>query len=442
MRPRALALLLLVVPSLARVAPLAADWESLSTARLAGDSAYLRARSQLRQAELALAQHGRAYLPYLALRSASPTSPGTTSSIKVTDGALQSSALAAELRFENLFGAEIAFTAPFVFGGSSPPGFGNPSITVSRAIVEESAADLLRARADQLRAAASVEEAAADVRIGLVSDVLDAWRSARVVASHRKNLATLERLRDVTRSESDAREVERRILQARRAILVAEAALEAIDPEVRAEAEALYPEVRELVEGWIRALPPQGARPSESAEVAAERLELAAAERERSLWFLPWLPNPTLSASLGYDLDKPGLTWQVSLLFSTDLLDRGERAAEASARREAPELARIGLASAERSRERAATSAWNALEVLDIDRRLQALDIEDAREIAEQWRELFARGFVTEEDVVMVETDLAVEELDAVRIEHDALKKQLELLQLFVSSPGGEARLP
>ena len=344
MRPRALALLLLVVPSLARVAPLAADWESLCAARLAGDSAYLRAQSQLRQAELALAQEERFYLPYLALRSVSPTSPGSTSSLKVTDGALQSSALAAELRFENLFGAKVAFTAPFLFGGSAPPGLGTPSVTVSRAIVEESAADLLRARADLLRAAASVEKAAADVRLGLISDVLDAYRSARVVASHRKNLATLERLRDVTRSASDAREVERRILQAQRAILVAEAALEAIDAGVRAEAEALYPGVRQLVEGWVRALPRKGTLPPESAELEALRLELAAAERQRSLWFLPYLPNPTLSASLGYDLDKPGLTWQVSLLFSADLLDRGERAAEASARREAPELARIGIA--------------------------------------------------------------------------------------------------
>jgi outer membrane protein TolC len=261
-----------------------------------------------------------------------------------------------------------------------------------------------------------------------------------VVASHRRNLATLERIRTVTRSETDAREVERRILQARRAILLADAALEAIDAGVRAEAEALYPRVREMVEGWVRALPRKGVPPPESAEIAALRLELAAAERERSLWFLPYLPNPTVSASLGYDLDEPGLTWQVALFFSTDLVDRGERAAAASTRREAPELARLGLESAERSRQRAVASAWNALEVLDLDRRIQALDVEDAREIAAQWRELFARGFITEEDVVMAEIDLAVAELDAVEIEHDILRKQLELLQLLGSAPGGEAR--
>ena len=60
----------------------------------------------------------------------------------------------------------------------------------------------------------------------------------------------------------------------------------------------------------------------------------------------------------------------------------------------------------------------------------------------EQWQELFARGFITEEDVVMVEIDLTAEELDAVRIEHDVLRKQLELLQLFGSPFGDEARLP
>jgi hypothetical protein len=63
-----------------------------------------------------------------------------------------------------------------------------------------------------------------------------------------------------------------------------------------------------------------------------------------------------------------------------------------------------------------------------------------AREIVEQWRELFAGGFVTEEDVVMVEIDLTVEELDAVGIEHAYLRKQLELLQYFHSASGGEAK--
>ena len=285
-----------------------------------------------------------------------------------------------------------------------------------------------------------MEKAASDVRLGLVSDILDAYRSVRVVESHRRNLATLERLRDVTRSETDVRAVERRILQARRAILLADAALQAIDAGVTAEAEALYPEVQERVRGWVRAMPGKGTPPPDSAELAAQRLELAAAERERSLWFLPYLPNPTVSASLAYDLDKPGLSWQVALLFSTDIVDRGERAVASSARREGPDLARLGLESAQRSLERSVASAWNALEVLDLDRRIQALDVEDARELVKQWKELFARGFVTEEDVVMVEIDLAVEELDAVEIEHDYLRKQLELLPYFGSALGGETK--
>jgi hypothetical protein len=439
-RARPLALFLFLIPSLVRVVPLAADWETLYAARLAGSLAYRKALSQLRQAELKVAQQERVYLPYFGLRSASATSPTSTSSIRVTDGVLQSSAIAAELRFENLLGADLTITAPLVFGGSPAPAFGNPSITLSRPILAESGTELLRSRAAFIRARASVEKAASDVRLGLVSDILDAYRSVRVVESHRRNLATLERLRDVTRSETDVRAVERRILQARRAILVADAALQAIDAEVRAEAEALYPEVQERVEGWVRELPGNEAPTPESAEVAAQRLELAAAERERSLWFLPYLPNPTLSASLAYDLEKPGLSWQVSLLFSTDVVDRGERAVASSARREGPDLARLGLESAERSLERSVASARNALEVLDLDRRIQALDVEDARQIVEQWQELFARGFVTEEDVVMVEIDLAVEELDAVEIEHDYLRKQLELLPYFRSAVGGGAK--
>ncbi len=440
MRVRALALSLLLVPSLARVAPLAADWEALYAARLAGNLAYRKAQSQLRQAELKVAREERVYLPYLGLRSASPTSPTSTSSIRMTDGVLQSSALAAELRFENLLGADLTFTAPLVFGGSLAPAFGNPSVSLSRPILAESGTELLRSRAALIRARGSVEKAASDVRLGLVSDILDAYRSVRVVESHRRNLATLERLRDVTRSETDVRAVERRILQARRAILLADGALQAIDAEVKAEAESLYPEVQERVRGWVRAMPGKGAPPPESAELAAQRLELAAAERERSLWFLPYLPNPTVSASLAYDLDKPGPSWQVSLLFSTDIVDRGERAVASNARREGPDLARLGLESAQRSLERSVASAGNALEVLDLDRRIKALDVEDARELVKQWKELFARGFVTEEDVVMVEIDLAVEELDAVEIEHDYLRKQLELLPYFGSALGGETK--
>jgi outer membrane protein TolC len=439
-RARTLALLLLLVPSLARVAPLAADWETLYAARLADNLAYRKALSQLRQAELEVARQQRVYLPYLGLRSVSPTSPTSTSSISMTDGVLQSSALAVELRFENLFGADLTFMAPLVFGGSPAPAPGNPNVTLSRPILAEPETKLLRAHAALIRAGGSVQKAASEVRLGLVSDILDAYRSVRVVETHRRNLATLERLREVTRNETDVRAVERRILQARRAILVADEALQAIDAGVRAEAEALYPEVKERLKDWVQAVPAKGAPPPESAELAALRLELTAAERERSLWFLPYLPNPTVSAGLAWDFDKPGLSWQVSLLFSTDVIDRGERQAASRARREGPDLARIGLESAERSLQRSVASAWNALEVLDLDRRLQSLDMEDAREIVEQWRELFAGGFVTEEDVAMVEIDLTVEELDAVGIEHAYLRKQLELLQYFHSAPGGEAK--
>ncbi|MCX7030325.1 MAG: TolC family protein [Spirochaetes bacterium] len=425
---------LLLLPLLAVVAPLAADWDASYAARLEENLAYRQALTQLRQAELKAAQEERPYLPYLGV--------GTSGQfgVSILDGELQASVITTELRFENLLGADLTFAVPLSFGGASPAGLGNPSVTLSRRIFEETQSSLLKARAALIRARASMEKAASDVRLGLVTDILDAYRSVRVVESHRRNLAVLERLREVTRSETDARAVERRILQARRAILQADAALQAMDAEVRANVEALYPEAQERIRTWVRSMPPKGSPAPSSAELEAQRLELEAAERERALAFLPYVPNPTLSASLTYDPDERKLGWRFSVLFSTDVIDRGERATAAFLRREGPAIERMTLESAKKSLERSVASAWTALEVLDVDRQIQALDVEDVRETAKRWQALFSRGFVSEEDLAMVEIDLAVEELDAVEIEHEYVKQQLKLLRYYGSARAEGAR--
>lgn len=218
---------------------------------------------------------------------------------------------------------------------------GNPSLSVTRQLFEEFDVELLSARADLIRSRESEITAYADVRTELVSEVFDAWISLRILDDARRRLEMAERLRASSRDETGIRDLERSLLQAERSLLQAERALREIDSRIVEYADALYGEIGDRFDLWVEGLPEPDAIPTTSAAISAQELDLAAAEARRARSFLPYIPNPTFSATIGYDreLDEP--FWTLSVQFSVTLLDRGERALSALQRRETADIERL-----------------------------------------------------------------------------------------------------
>jgi hypothetical protein len=408
----------------------AADFESLLASRLESSSSYRNTLISLRKAELAEAQFTEAFIPNVSL-SANGNQQG---GVVLRDGEFQPVSLRGTVSFSGLLGADLTLSLPVTFGssrpGDAPAAIGNPSLSISRRLFPETDLRRLSARASLIRARDAVVRAEADHFIGLVSDILSAKRAVTTLGNYRSSAAVRERLAEVTVNSASQREVQRALLQAKRTLLQAEASLRTVPAEILSNLDSLYEEVYASGETWFRNFPAARTVPATSAEIEALTLDLQAAELERSRWFLPYLPNPTVSAGLEWDTGRNRLSWSISFQLSATVLDKGERAVSALERRETAEIRGLTLEARRTGLIEEARQAWDRLELLELDRRIAELDLTDRREALERQRALFEAGFATEEDLVLAEVSYTSAELQLLQTEHEHFLQRLRIMRL------------
>ncbi len=424
-------LLVLTIGSTAPV--LAISWDELLDERLNESVSYRQAALQRRQAELRVAQLDQFYVPYVSIGT-----PGQTSIRYVggEGGGFQPFNLVPSVSFTNVLGADISLGLPITVRPEPADQqdtltIGDPTLTVSRRLFEETDAAALNARAALIRARDAEASAYADVRVGLVTEVFEARSGAQTLANTRTQLDIARRLREASRDETAVRGLTRSILQAERAVIQAERALRPIDARVAANADALYDEILDRFDEWIAALPDRETTPEASPAIRAQQLTVAAADARRARSFLPYIPNPTFDASVTYDRDENEIGWSIGLRFSVPIVDRGERAFAALERRETAEIEAIRLDSAVDAFDRTVRSAWEELELLEIDTRIRQLDLEAQQESAERARALYEQGFATEETLISEELALSGARLQLERAMNSYRAQQLRVLRFF-----------
>ena len=403
----------------------AQSWDQLYQARLQASSAYLESKLALKTAELAYDQYAKAYIPTVAIATT------TSSSLSLGSSGFSSGSLIPSITFENLLGADLAIKAPLV-ASSGSLGFGNPSVSLTRKLFVETEADRLDALAAVAAAGATVRNAENAARIALATDILNANYYASLLEVDRRNLATLERVRKATVEPAYARELDKRILQAQRSMLVAQAALKNVAADVRPNAEALNAEVLRMQEEWAKYVDSgDPSEPADSLEIQGLKLSLEAAERRKAFALLPWLPNPSVTASLSYDADAGALDWGLSFSLSYKAFDKGQNSLAALKRGEYPKILAIKLDTARRSRADGIRKTRDALDLLALDRRIQDLEIADADDAARLMQRLYDGGYATEDNLVIAQIDLEVERILGRKIDFDILIQRLNLANYF-----------
>jgi len=238
-------------------------------------------------------------------------------------------------------------------------------------------------------------------------------------------------VRVATKDSIAIRELDRRILQAKKAILVATNALADIDDDVKLNIDALNSDVLSMQDSWTTAI--DGTAPASSLEIRALECSLDAAKRRQSFSILPYLPNPSVTASLSYNLDKNTLDWGFSFSLSYDAIDKGERALSAYKRQEYPEIIALKLESTRKNLADGVRKIKENLELLKLDRQIQDLTIADAKDAADLMARLYSGGFISEENYVIAQIDLAVETINGQKIDFDILLQRLNLANYFDS---------
>lgn len=397
------------------------DWSTILADRLEESVEYREATLERRGAEVRAGVRTRPVAPYLEIGT------GQTG-ILIEDGELQPVQLRSTLALRHILGATVELGVPFLLTESEEI-TGPVSVRISRPLFSEDGADASGARAALLRARNRERSVYLDVKLGLVREILDARYSMQLLQANRANLHVLERVYELAVDPQDRREVSRRILRMERGILQAEYRLQDLDDRVRREGESLYSEVMALSELWLEEISPEMLLPAASPTLLAQEYELVAAQFRADRSFLPWVPNPLFRAGVEYDPWEESFQWSLSVQFDMTVLDRGERQLEYIRRREQVEIERLRLHRLADTLEQQVAELRHRLRILEYDRRLKVLDIEDEEGNVREVRALYEAGFETEENLIVAETDLSVEELELIQIEHNVMLGHLELLR-------------
>lgn len=398
-------------------------WDELYASRLDASASYKEAVIDVKSAILSLEQYTNPYIPTISL-STSATSP-----IKIDSTGFAGGSLVSSLGFEQVFGADVALNVPIKMASNGSLNLDDPNVSISRKLFTEGKADRLDAEAALLNAKALLKTVEDSVEITLANEILNEKYYNSLLEASRKNLEVLEKVKKATTDTTTLRELERRILEAQKSILTATKALEKIPAEVKENLGFLLTNLMSLQGEWVKGI--ESSVPETSLSIEALVLSLQAAEKRQAFGLLSYLPNPSITAEISYDTSARSLDWALSFSLSYDVADKGKRSLEALKRKEYPEIYRAKLAEAKKSLSEGVRTIQSSIESLELDLKIQRLDIEDAQDELTIMQALYEGGFTSEENLVIVQIDLSVERLEAEKIEYDILMQKLNLAKYF-----------
>lgn len=389
---------------------------------------YQKALLQNEQNRYRVKQLEQVYIPYITIgsgkfRIGSDTSSGSRTTADGTaegGGSGESSASAApvlsssldfslQAGFENVFGTDITISAPFsweIEDGFTPD---LPTLTVSRQLFDESGVDLLKARANYAKSRRQVLDIKSELLIGLVKDIFDYHYYLQAEAIQREYERNYERMVNFVHEEESMRSLRKQWYSVRKGLLETEKEMLGFKVNASELKEnnitRLYDELVRSANNWEQALPVPDTPLPPREDVEAFRLSLQAAEREEALWFLPYLPNPTVSAGISYDLNEQAVDWSIGITFTVEIIDRGERASASLARKRGAALARLELEEALRTRMHGAETLWKDKEILKLTHSIAELTTEEKEAAFLDAEQLFEGGFISEEELRISKLD-------------------------------------
>lgn len=402
------------------------SFEQLLQKHLDQNIQYRQARLERAKAELALNQLKNFAIPYLTLE-------GGKNGIVYTEGELQPLELQGSLRWTNVLGAEISIGSPFSL--DQEKNISSINLAISRQLFPENDVRELRARAALQRSIETEMDAEYSVLYKLLDDIFTAYLETERFALSRQNLELLEQELTAAVSADSQRSLQQKILRARRQLLQAEQSILNMDPFIKSQAALLRNQAIEAANARLLELPEFSGihtrRPDSSLQLSAHEYTLAAAQLEGRRVMLAYFPNPRIALDWQYHIPDQRTQWSLSLQFSLDLLDRGERAMEALRRREQPEIERLRLLEAEKRHQEEFREVLTRYELLEYDIKLQEYTLEDTFEEEARAERMYTAGFINAETYKLAVLDRQNAELAMQELEQNALLRKLEILALY-----------
>lgn len=390
---------------------------------LARDPTYQSANINFLQAQNSLDSLTSVFLPTLSL---------TTSVLTFNASGLESSArLNINLGILNLYSTKIGLNLPFNLNDVS---FQTPELSLSRSLIVEYQADLMQAKSTYLNALWSIQNAKWSCFTTLVENIFDWYYYSKMVNLYTQRINVLK---DIYNSINSANQTQKnaayqQLLSAQSALANYQNSLQTIQPlpNFTPYSTQLYQDTITFVSSMTSNFSTDinvSDVISNRNDIRALQYQYQAYKAQADLWFLPFVPNPTITFTVPLN-NISG--WSISLNLDFSLLYSGENTIQSQQR-----LTNVKIGQEEL--QNAITTATLSLKGLILKRKSLQIDLETAQNNAQtalqsfqKTEALYREGLESKDNYILANLDYQESLLSVQRIQQQIILNEIRIMQM------------
>lgn len=404
-------------------------------AQLKSDVNYQTSMLQLEKAENVVNSYKNFWNPIISVN----TLPSIT--INAT-GEFISSSMEIGVNFLNVFGTKIGMNFPFTIQTNDnwKIDWGNPYLSLTRNLFDESHANELSAQADYYNALWNFKNSQWTVLINIAQNVFD-WRYYQnLVKEYESKIDILQRLYAEEKDSTKKENFHKQLLSSMNSLLSYRNSIEGLEADIPYSSN-LYDETAKVISDLTKSAT-QDLKITDVIEnrmdIKAEELQYEAARERASLWFLPFVPNPSFSLNLSQNNDE--LKWSVSVSLNFNIFDKGTNEIQSFSRKENEKISQIQLQNTKNSVESSLKGLIHSLEISKNNLEVEKIEEEDSQKSFETADDLYKKGFESEDEMMLSKIDYQVSLINLKHTQDGMFLTLLRILQARGAEFGGELK--
>lgn len=376
---------------------------------------YLKATQNLKQAELNLKQFESFLNPYLELTfGAEP--------LVINKNGVNTFSMSFNLNFLKVYGSSIGISFPLdVDFKNSSIDLDYPSLKISRNLFQEQRSEHLEALSNYYNSLWNLKEIEWSKLKELINDIFNWWYYGELKKLNVEKLEFLKQKMSEIKEESEKKELKNQILEIQKLLLNYENILKNISINCSYE---LYEETLKSIKKLIEEVPKTSKSVRE--DLLAIEYSKAAAFEKAKLWYLPYLPNPSLGISFGYNNGE--FNWSINISLSYTLIDHGEKKFQSENRKVDLKIKELEYLNKQKEITDNLTTVMNSIDSLMIEKELENLKIKNSSEQLVKDKKLFEKGFITISDLNLSRIENEILKVEYQNIENKILIRKIDFL--------------
>jgi len=405
--------------------------------RLNDDISYKKLLLQNQGNQLQVNKYDSFYQPYFSIST-------NKNAISFGENGFEQLGFDFNTKFLNFYGYNIGITIPYNFYkeenivANRENGFGNWSINISTDLFPEWQNDYLRKKADLLDSNYQIIQRKWTILSEIINDVFDFIYYNGILQIYEERYKIYLNFENEANDEKIKNSYKKTRLGLEKSILEIKSLLldyEDLTCMNREEIFSLYKQIISTMPHFREQILGNWEEYCNNYQIQAYNLRLSASKNEQDNWLLAYIPNPKFNFGAAYLNGKESegknwderFSWNFSVSFSIDILDRGEMDYEALQRKENYTILSMEYFNLISDKENRIKKILIKNDMLDIDLKIKDIDLEDALDSQKRSSDLKELGFLNQQDLILKVTDVQMKELERAKIIQQIINNYLNL---------------